>query len=124
MIDRLRTIVDALPPDASVTFSVAWLTALLDAEGDSPGTTGRLLTLEQAGEIMARSPGTVRTWANGGQLPGAFKLNNRTWRIPESALQRFIAQQQSGEHEPPTVGSSESVDLGAWRKHAKSRVVS
>ena len=44
----------------------------------------------------------------------------RSWRIRESALRNFIELQESGEHEPPTVGNG-SVDLGAWRRLAPSK---
>ena len=88
------------------------------AEGDSPGMD-RLLTLEEAGEFVGRSPSTVRTWLNTSRLDG-FKLNGRTWRIRESALRSFIERQESGEHEPPTIRSPRSVELGDWRNHVRS----
>ena len=115
LIDRLKAIIDGMPDGGSVSLPVTWLRDLLDAEGDSPGT-GRLLTLEEAGTIVGCSPSTVRTWLNTGQLDG-FKLNARSWRIRDSALRRFIERQESGEHEAPTIRSSRSVELGAWRKH-------
>lgn len=115
LVDRLRAIVDPMPADASVTLSVAWLRDLLAAEGDS-ANMDRLLTLEETAEIVGRSPSTVRTWLNTGRLDG-FKLNARSWRIRESALRTFIEQQEAGEHEPATVRSFGTVDLGAWRKH-------
>ncbi len=62
---RLRAIVDPMPSDGSVTLSVAFLRGLLETEGESPGM-GRLLTLEEAGKVVARSPSTIRTWANTG----------------------------------------------------------
>ena len=94
LVDRLKAVIDGMPDGGSVSLPVIWLRHLLDAEGDSPGT-GRLLTLEEAGTIVSRSPGTIRTWANSGQLEGAFKLQNRSWRIPEKALQGFIERQQA-----------------------------
>ena len=112
LAERLRAVIDGMPNDGSVSLSVTWLRDLIDAEGDSPGR-GPLLTLEEVGRIFGRSESTVRTWANSGQLEGAFKLQNRSWRIPELAIQRFIECQQSGE--PPTVRSSSPVDLGSWR---------
>ena len=115
LVDRLRAIVESMPADASVTLSVAWLSGLLAAEGDS-ASMDRLLTLEETAEIVGRSPSTVRTWLNTGRLDG-FKLNARSWRIRESALRTFIARQEAGEHEPATVRSLGTVDLGAWRKH-------
>ena len=117
LIDRLRAIVEPMPADASVMFSVVWLRDLLAVEGDSSGMD-RLLTLEEVGEVVGRSPSTVRTWLNTGRLDG-FKLNARSWRIRESALRNFIEQQESGEHEPPTVRGSG--DLGAWRRLAPSK---
>ena len=116
LVDRLKAVIDGMPDDGSVSLPVTWLRGLLDAEGDSPGT-GRLLTLQEAGYIVGRSAGTVRTWANSGQLEGAFKLQGRSWRISESAIQLFVERQQSGEHEPPTVRNSGGVDIGAWRQH-------
>ncbi len=85
LVDRLKAIIEGMPDGGSVSLPVTWLRDLLDAEGDSPGT-GRLLTLEEAGDIVGRSAGTVRTWANSGQLEGAFKLQGRSWRVPESAI--------------------------------------
>ena len=116
LVDRLLAVIDGMPDGGSVSLPVTWLRDLLDAEGESSGV-GRLLTLEEAGELVGRSSSTIRTWANSGQLDGAFKLQNRSWRIPESAVQRFIERQQSVEHEPPTVRNSRPVDLGDWRKH-------
>ena len=115
LIDRLRAIVEPMPADASVTLSVSWLRDLLAAEDDSPGMD-RLLTLEEAGEVVGRSPSTIRTWLNTGLLDG-FKLNARSWRIRESALRNFIERQESGEKDPPTVRSLGTVDLGDWRQH-------
>ena len=115
LVDRLRAIVEPMPADASVTLSVAWLRDLLAAEGDS-ARMDRLLTLEETAEIVGRSPSTCRTWVNTGRLDG-FKLNARSWRIRESALRTFIKRQEAGEHEPATVRSLGTADLGAWRKH-------
>ena len=118
LVSRLRAIVSAMPADASVTLSVAWLRDLLAAEGDTPGVD-RLLTLAEAGEVVGRSPSTIRTWLSTGRLDG-FKLNARSWRIRESALRTFIERQESGEHEPATVRSLGTADLGAWRMHMPS----
>ena len=69
LIDRLKAIIDVMPDGGSVSLPVTWLRDLLDAEGDSPGK-GRLLTLEEVGEVVGRSPSTVRTWLNTGRLAG------------------------------------------------------
>ena len=66
LVDRLKAIIDGMPDGGSVSLPVTWLRNLLDAEGDSGGMD-RLLTLEEAGSVVGRSPGTVRTWANSGQ---------------------------------------------------------
>ena len=100
-----------------MTVPVTWVQDLLDAQGDS--SEMRLLTLKETAELVGRSVSTVRTWLNTGQLEG-FKLNGRSWRIRERALQAFLERQQSGEHEPPAMRSSASVDLGGWRKHIKA----
>ena len=118
LTDRLRAIIDGMPADGAVTLPVAFLSRLIEAEGDSPGM-GRLLTLEGTAEIVSRSPSTIRTWLNTGQLTGAFKLQGRAWRIPEADLQRFIERQQDAGHGPPTVREAGPVDLGAWREHVK-----
>ena len=117
LVDCLKTIIEGIPAGGSVSLPVTWLRDLLDAEGDSPGT-GRLLTIEEAGEVVGRAPSTVRTWLNTGRLDG-FKLNGRTWRIRESALRSFIERQEFGEHEPPTIRSPRSVELGDWRNHVR-----
>ena len=118
LLERLKAVIEGMPDDGSISLPVTWLRNLLDAEGDSPGTD-RLLTLEEAGNIVGRSASTVRTWLNTGQLDG-FKLNGRSWRIRESALRNFIERQEAGEHEPPTVRNG-SIDLGAWRSIAPSK---
>ena len=115
LVDRLKAIIDGMPQDGAVTLSVAFLSRLIEAEAAESGM-GRLLTLEEAGDIVGRSPSTVRTWLNTGQLDG-FKLNARSWRIRESALRTFIERQESGGHEPPTVRNSGSVHISAWREH-------
>lgn len=114
-VTALKAIVENMPPDGSVTLPVAWLRELL-AQSSEPGQ--RLLTIEQAAELVGRSPSTVRTWLNQGELEG-FKLNGKSWRIRESAVHTYLAQQEAGEHEPPTVASDGPTDLGAWRKHVE-----
>ena len=115
LVDRLKAIIDGMPPDGAVTLPVAFLSRLIEAETAESGM-GRLLTLEEVGDTVGRSPSTVRTWLNTGQLDG-FKLNARSWRIRESALRSFIERQESGEHEPPSVRGSGAVDISAWREH-------
>ena len=117
VIDRLKAIIDVMPNGGSVSLPVTWLRDLLDAEGDSPGMD-RLLTREEVSEVVGRSPSTVRTWLNTSRLDG-FKLNGRAWRIRESAPRSFIERQESGEHEPPTIRSPRSVELGDWRNHVR-----
>ncbi len=112
----LEAVVRGMPDEGSVSLPVAWVRALLEAE-DEEGRAGRLLTLEEAAERVQRAPGTVRTWCNSGRLEGAFKLQGRSWRIPEGALQRFLERQAQGEE--PTVRTGREADLASWRKVRK-----
>ena len=116
LTDRLKAIIEGMPQDGSVQFPVAFLSQLIEAEGAGPGV-GRLLTLQEAGDIVGRSPGTLRTWANSGQFEGAFKLQNRSWRVPEKALQKFTASRRAR-----ATNHSES-QVGRTRRLAESCAV-
>lgn len=116
IVERLRAIVEGMPPDGAVTLPVAFLTGLIESEGAEPGM-GKLLTLGDVAEIAGRSVSTIRSWCNSGQIAGAFRLQGRDWRIPAADLQRFIERQQSAEYELPTVHDAGSVDIEGWQKH-------
>jgi excisionase family DNA binding protein len=48
----------------------------------------RVLTAEQAAEVLQLRPETVRRLLNKGELPG--RKVGRKWRIPEQALLEFL----------------------------------
>ena len=113
---QLQNIVDGMPPGSSVSLPVDWLRALLQEEADRAGEApDGVLTLAEVGERVGRAEGTVRTWCNSGKLKGAFRLNGRDWRVPESALRNYLEAQI--EQKSSEVGSRGDVDLGSWRKH-------
>jgi excisionase family DNA binding protein len=62
----------------------------------------RLLTVREVAEQIRSSPETVRRWLRQGKLhgfrPGGTKLG---YRVPESELQRFLAELNHG-RPPPT----------------------
>ena len=77
-------------------------TSIKAAKVPKPGT---LLRIEDVAQALDVDPWTVRRWlAEGrfnwkgkGQMVGAFKIGpSRThpWRIPQSTLDRFIAERQ------------------------------
>ena len=115
MLDRLRQLASALPSDdSSVTFTRADLEALLweDDHGEVAAESVRDLTVEEVGEETGRAPSTVRGWLIAGALRG-YKLNDRDWRVPRSALRDYVTKQieMSG---PPSETSE--VDITAWRR--------
>lgn len=102
-----RVVLARLPPDVGSA-----------DVGDPPGD----LTVERVGEILGRSPSTVRAYARDGLLPNAYRQRGREWRIPHSAITAFrkaeatsrltSVDRQDVEH-ARKVGP---VDLSAWRK--------
>ena len=64
----------------------------------------RLLTVREVAERLRSSPETVRRWLRQGKLrgfrPGGTKLG---YRVPESELQRFLAQANQTKSPPNDV---------------------
>ena len=62
----------------------------------------RLLTVREVAERLRSSPETVRRWLRQGKLrgfrPGGTKLG---YRVPESELQRFLAEVNHDQSLPP-----------------------
>ena len=91
---RLRQLASALPSDDSaVTITRGDLVALL--EEDKSGTwvaSTRDLTVEEVADETHQAPSTVRGWLLSGALRG-FKLNNRDWRVPRTALREYLEAQ-------------------------------
>jgi excisionase family DNA binding protein len=67
----------------------------------------RLLTVREVAERIRSSPETVRRWLRQGKLrgfrPGGTKLG---YRVPESELQRFLAELNHDRPQPPAEGST------------------
>src|SRR3990167_91071 len=90
---ELRELAERLPPGASLNLSRE---ALLDLCGSEGGLSvdGGDLTAAQLAERLRRRPSTIRGWCERGELPGAYRLNGREWRIPPAALEAFLAGQR------------------------------
>ena len=117
LVARLRTAIDGLPEEGSVTFPVSWLREQLedDARPDQPHHLAGYTVAELA-EELGSAQSTVRDWLNRGDFPGAYKLG-RAWRIPRADVRAFIERARCGEE--PTrarASSTKPTDLSAWRK--------
>src|SRR5437773_446399 len=111
-LERLRRAAELLPPGTGVTLSRE---ALLDALGTpdvaSPPAAPGDLTVAQLADHFQRSPSTIRDWCEHGRLGGAYKLNDRDWRVPMASVAAFVAQQRTSRH-----GAAASAGLGAWQR--------
>jgi hypothetical protein len=135
LIERLRALVEAVPPGGAVTIPRDWLAGELGAGADGAPTGGAdtVLTVAQLAERLHRSPSTVRGWCEQSRFSGAFKLNGKDWRVPITALAAFLDGQRpetSREDAPHATIStradtrvprrrarkSDAADLGAWRR--------
>ena len=118
------TAVNALPSDHSaISLTRADLIALLEEEEDevAPDST-RDLNIREVAEETKRAPSTVRSWLVEGRLRG-YKLRNRDWRVPRSALRQFLNEQPANEsRKPADTARAEKVDIGAWRKVWRAEV--
>lgn len=86
--------------------------ALIEEEADDvTRSRPRDLTGEEVGEEMQRSPSAVRRWLISGDLRG-YKLNDKAWRVPRSALDAYRAR-QAGELPDDLPDDGEPVDIGA-----------
>ena len=108
LIEKLRP----LPPESLVP--VGWVLELAgEQDGEQPVGD---YTIPEAATIAKRSASTVRSWCASGELEGAYRFRSREWRIPPSALERFLEQQREGKRPARDSGP---VDLGSWRQHRK-----
>lgn len=53
----------------------------------------RLLSADEAAELLQVSPYTVRQWARERKIP-AIRLGDRYWRFRRSALDAWLAEQE------------------------------
>lgn len=102
--ERLR----ALPPGSLVP--VDWVIELLSDGLDGPtrATSPAVdLNVADLAMLFKKKPSTVRAWIERGDFPGAYKLHQKEWRVPRSAVDAFQAAQSRGTDTPQ--------GLGAWR---------
>jgi excisionase family DNA binding protein len=108
----LATILDALPDDALVP--VWWLRRQLEL---AAGTRADEIVVDfscaEVAEQLGRTPGTIRGWCARGEIPGAYRLNTREWRIPRAGLRSYLDQQSERRRDRDPAGP---VDLGSWRR--------
>jgi len=63
------------------------------------------LTPKEVAEILGVHPKTVHLWLRTGKLVGT-KISYRAWRIPQSALATFVAQNSNNSQKKPIVTST------------------
>jgi hypothetical protein len=117
--DLLIPLLAGLPDEAAVTLPVGWLRARLRSDGSGvvPDPLADLSCAE-VGAALGRSPSTIRAWCTRGDMPGAYRLRQREWRIPRASLRRYLDQQATGAESHV---AAEPVDLTAWRQHYRTR---
>ena len=112
-LDRLRQLASALPSDHSaVTLTRVDLFALLDDHGEARSESERHMTVKEVAEETGRAPSTVRGWLISRTLHG-YKINDRHWRIPRSALRKYLAKQTE---RGGTQTKARKVDIADWRR--------
>jgi len=115
---HLENMVAGMPPGSSVTLAVDWLRGLLEEEANREGDEpAQLLTLAEVAAHVGRAESTVRTWCNGGKLPGSFRLNGRDWRVPAETLSTWLEGQSKAEQTPKGIPSHREASLASWRRH-------
>jgi len=117
--DRLLALADALPEGGTVVLDAGALRRLAGIEPEHDDVTGGVvlddLTPETAGELIGKSPSTVRGWCAAGSIPGSYKLG-RTWRIPRAALRSFLDGKATKPRESERRQDPQPVALGRWRR--------
>jgi hypothetical protein len=71
-------------------------------------------TVDAIAARYARAPSTIRGWCEAGRFPGAYKLHDREWRIPTSALEAFEAQERRRQR-PSGARGGRARSLSDWR---------
>lgn len=103
--------------------TVRWLAEQLAADRVSEDAHEREarvdLTVEQvAARFGRKGTSTVRGWLARGELPGAYRLHGREWRIPVESVEEMqraqAAKPRAASRGPSTTATT---DIGEWRKH-------
>lgn len=120
--EAIAALVAAAPPTATVT--VEWLASLLATDNDSgEAHSGSAvdsavdLTVEQVARQFGKGASTIRTWLDRGELPGAYKLHGREWRIPFSAIEQLQRSEAKRHRKPAARTAGRVTNIGDWRKH-------
>ena len=110
LAQRLRNLAERLPPGGSLTITREGLLGLATVQdGDADHAAAQAeFTVGELANRFHRSASTIRGWCEHARFEGAYKLNGRDWRIPQTALDAFLAQQRRQPPEPVT-------RLSAWR---------
>ena len=111
------------PAGQPVPVPLDWLLDLLGTTS-TPNTVeesviGMDMNCRQLAEALGRDASTVRGWVARGEFPGAYRLNQREWRVPPEALRQWQDRQRaapSGSHSG-AVGTSRrrGLRLSSWR---------
>ena len=110
MTDDLSTLLADLPDDALLP--VGWIRARLRAPV-APKSDGLAdLSCDVVAKQLGRKPGTIRGWCARGEIEGAYRLNDREWRIPAASLRAYL--DKAAERKDPRNGAAP--DLGSWRR--------
>ncbi len=108
LADRLRDLAERLPPGGSLTLTRDGLLELAagdDSQPEQPAAPADFTIADLAMQFH-RSASTIRGWCERGCFEGAYKLNGRDWRVPQAAVDAFLAEQR---REHPVA------QLDAWR---------
>lgn len=120
LAERLTAIVQALPDSGAVTLPVSELRQWLSQESTEPApatSTVVDMTVAQCAERFGRSVSTIRTWLGRNELPGAYRLYDREWRIPLSAIEH-LQREQAKQHRASKVSEVlKGADISEWRNH-------
>jgi hypothetical protein len=103
---RIDAFLSSLP--AGTMLSVEAIRALLADDSPTPEQFHTDFSADEVGEMYNRTAACIRFWCHAGKLPGAYKLNDREWRIPQDAPNKFQERQRKAEK--ATVGTFKPVD--------------
>lgn len=109
LANRLRRILDGLPPGSLVSLPVDQVRLWLEEAPGSPPGPERHLTVEEVAEVVGRAPGTVRTWIREGKL-AAYRQQGREYRVRPEDLRTY---QDAQAHPSPSPRETEE-ELDEW----------
>lgn len=119
-----RALLHQLPPESQVP--AGWVVEALEAAGveqpaDPAGPLLLDLTLAEASSIAGRAVSTLRGWCNRGELPGAYRLHDREWRIPRASLERYFEQQRTRPGGKQVVDDGRGLAMDDWKQEFEQK---